>query len=152
MDATLSQHALLGLRSSSILDPQSSILNRLPGPTFHITFIDAMIRESKVVAYRFSLCVSDMTAYNTNRAIDKAQEEISKRLRNRSVLLKSESRSLVDKSRALRGRCRPVNDSGVRHIHKCMGCKYRWKCAQNRCELKFLCLCFECHRRIGSRL
>jgi hypothetical protein len=75
--------------------------------------------------------------------------------RSRSKELKDESRDLVrqasklvDKGREIRSKSSKLLASP--HGHRCMSCKAHWNCQTEACELKYLSLCFDCHRKLGS--
>ena len=72
----------------------------------------------------------------------------SKQLKDASRELVKQASMLVDKGREIRSKSSKLLSSP--HGHRCMSCKAHWKCKTEACELKYLSLCFVCHRKIGS--
>jgi len=112
---------------------------------------NVMIQESQWSLTVFYRSVSDMTAKDPNSVAEQAYQSTSKRLLNRSFDLVSESKRTVHQAREIKKQCQILHQINLKHVHKCMACKFRWECPHHRCELRYLSLCFDCHRRIGSR-
>jgi hypothetical protein len=75
--------------------------------------------------------------------------------RSRSKELKDASRNLVKQTSMLVDRAREIRSKSTEllsspHGHQCMSCKAHWTCKTEACELKYLSLCFVCHRKLGS--
>jgi hypothetical protein len=83
-----------------------------------------------------------------NPAGDEDQESQQTEVQNDSRPLKHQPSDLRSSSRELRRRSRAL--LAKVHRHRCMSCNAHWDCEAILCELKYLCLCLECHRKIGS--
>ena len=106
--------------------------------------IDTQIKWSLAVLQD----VSDMTAKPRNSLEAQASLNKTNRLLDNAAALKQKSSKLLRRSHEIRNECVPLFKR--RHSHRCISCKALWRCNHELCELKFLCFCLQCHKRIGS--
>src|SRR5215510_4235868 len=89
--------------------------------------------------------VSAMSANLRNHADNEFGPPKREKVRHESRVLRQQSSELVTEARRILSKSQRL----IRrpHVHRCLSCKTDWQCKHEVCELKWLCLCLDCHRR-----
>ena len=119
-------------------------------PAFELDSMSVKMVPAVVVAYGVHPDVSDMTVQN-QRSINSTPARMrAHKLIQKSTDLREHSSRLLVRTQQLLRSLPPLKHQ--EHNHSCMACSEVWACSAVYCELSFMSICLECHKRLGMIL